>query len=155
KWRQVLESAGAAAQLMCGASVLGIGALLVLRGALTPGELVAFGLYAAGAMAPLLGLLTFWGEAQQASAALARVREVTDEPARPETAIPEREGLRGEVRADGASFAYPGTNAVLLRRASFTIRAGELVAIVGPNGSGKSTLGRLLLGLYAPTEGRI
>jgi iron complex transport system ATP-binding protein len=56
-----------------------------------------------------------------------------------------------EVRA--VSFAYRGVAA--LADASFTARAGELVALLGPNGAGKSTLLRLAAGLLAPAEGTV
>ena len=53
------------------------------------------------------------------------------------------------------SFAYPGTEAIVLDRLDLTIAPGERVALVGRNGAGKSTLARLLLGLYRPTSGSI
>jgi ATP-binding cassette subfamily B protein len=51
------------------------------------------------------------------------------------------------------SFTYPGQTEPALRDLDITLRAGEVVALVGENGSGKTTLGKLLTGLYLPTEG--
>jgi ATP-binding cassette subfamily B protein len=51
------------------------------------------------------------------------------------------------------SFTYPGQTEPALRDINLTLRAGEVVALVGENGSGKTTLGKLLTGLYLPTEG--
>jgi len=51
------------------------------------------------------------------------------------------------------SFTYPGQPEPALRDISLTLRAGEVVALVGENGSGKTTLGKLITGLYLPTEG--
>lgn len=59
-----------------------------------------------------------------------------------------------EIRFENVSFSYPGETAVL-RNISFTMRQGELIAIVGENGAGKSTLIKLLCRLYASTSGRI
>lgn len=59
------------------------------------------------------------------------------------------------VRFSGLSFAYPGTNEMVLDKLDLTIAPGERVALVGRNGAGKSTLARLLLGLYRPTSGTI
>ena len=57
------------------------------------------------------------------------------------------------VEVSGLTFGYRG--APVLRDVSFAIGAGELVALCGPNGAGKSTLLRLLLGLHAPSSGRV
>jgi ATP-binding cassette subfamily B protein len=53
------------------------------------------------------------------------------------------------------SFAYPGTQRMVLHDISIHVDAGEVVALVGPNGAGKSTLVKLLCGLYAPTSGNV
>lgn len=53
------------------------------------------------------------------------------------------------------SFAYPGSDRQVLSHLSFSIKAGERIAIVGKNGEGKTTLIKLLLGLYQPDEGEI
>ncbi len=54
-----------------------------------------------------------------------------------------------------SSFKYDGNSPTVLKDITIDIRPGQKVAIVGPTGSGKSTLGKLLLGLYLPTEGEI
>jgi ATP-binding cassette subfamily B protein len=55
----------------------------------------------------------------------------------------------------GVSFTYPGQREPALRELDLTLRAGEVIALVGENGSGKTTLGKLLTGLYLPTEGTV
>jgi ATP-binding cassette subfamily B protein len=59
------------------------------------------------------------------------------------------------VRFDHVSFAYPGTDRLVLDDVSLDLPAGTVVAIVGENGAGKTTLVKLLAKLYAPTTGRI
>jgi ATP-binding cassette subfamily B protein len=59
------------------------------------------------------------------------------------------------LRADDLSFSYPAAGRSALEHVSFTIRRGEVIAIVGQNGSGKTTLAKLLAGLYPPTDGAI
>ena len=59
----------------------------------------------------------------------------------------------GTIRLDGASFRYPNASRESLSDLSLTIRPGERIAVIGRVASGKSTLGRLLCGLYAPTDG--
>jgi ATP-binding cassette, subfamily B, bacterial len=65
-----------------------------------------------------------------------------------------RQLTRG-VRFDHVSFAYPGTERLVLEDVSLDLPAGTVVAIVGENGAGKTTLVKLLAKLYAPTRGRI
>ncbi len=59
------------------------------------------------------------------------------------------------ITFDNVSFAYPGTEKYVIKNVSFTIEAGETVAVVGLNGAGKTTLIKLLTRLYDPTEGTI
>jgi ATP-binding cassette subfamily B protein len=59
------------------------------------------------------------------------------------------------IRLESLSFAYPGTDRLVLAGVDLFLPAGAVVAIVGENGAGKSTLVKLLCKLYAPTAGRI
>src|SRR5216683_1050072 len=63
--------------------------------------------------------------------------------------------LRGEIRFEDVSFAYPGSETLALNKVSFTVSPGETLAVVGRNGAGKTTLFKLICRLYDPTEGRI
>lgn len=98
--------------------------------------------------------------AQHCRAALpgfARVLEQLDahegqrEPAHARPAPP----LTHAIRMDGVSFRYAPDDPDVLMQADLTIAAGQTTAIVGVSGAGKSTLADLLMGLLAPTSGRI
>ena len=67
--------------------------------------------------------------------------------------VPER--LERGVLFDHVSFAYPGTERLVLDDVTLDLKAGSVVAIVGENGAGKTTLVKLLCRLYQPTRGRI
>ncbi len=67
--------------------------------------------------------------------------------------VPER--LTSGVRFEKVSFAYPGTQKLVLEDVEIELRPGSVVALVGENGAGKSTLVKLLCQLYQPTRGRI
>jgi len=59
------------------------------------------------------------------------------------------------ITFENVSFSYLGSDKPVLQNVSFTISAGQRIAIVGENGAGKSTLIKLLAGLYEPTSGSI
>jgi ATP-binding cassette, subfamily B, bacterial len=70
-----------------------------------------------------------------------------------DAAAPER--LTEGIRLERVSFAYPGTDRLVLEDVDLELEAGSVVAIVGENGAGKTTLVKLLCRLYQPTRGRI
>jgi ATP-binding cassette subfamily B protein len=140
-------------------AILWIGSHDVLSGAISPGRLGQFVLYAAFAAAGLGQLSEVWGEVSAASGAAERLFEILN--VRPEIAAPASPRAlpvpaRGEVGFDAVSFAYPVRPDVkVLDAVSFTVRPGEKVAIVGPSGAGKSTIFHLLLRFYDPRSGVI
>ncbi|MBW2282698.1 MAG: ABC transporter ATP-binding protein, partial [Deltaproteobacteria bacterium] len=67
--------------------------------------------------------------------------------------VPER--LTDGIRLENVSFAYPGTDKLVLQDVSVRLPAGSVVAVVGENGAGKTTLIKLLCKLYAPSSGRV
>jgi ATP-binding cassette subfamily B protein len=140
-------------------AILWVGSHDVLSGTISPGRLGQFVLYAAFAAAGLGQLSEVWGEISAASGAAERLLEILH--VQPEIAAPAApralaEPARGDISFDHVSFAYPmrpGISAI--DDVSFTVKAGEKVAIVGPSGAGKSTLFHLLLRFYDPASGAI
>lgn len=59
------------------------------------------------------------------------------------------------IRLDDVWFTYPDQETPALRGIDLTLRQGEVVALVGGNGSGKTTLGKVITGLYLPTQGTV
>lgn len=141
------------------AGVLWIGARDVRSGALTPGTLVQFVIYAVMVAGSVGALAEIWGEVQRAAGATERLVELlgaTDAVADPARPRPLPRPVRGEVQFDDVQFNYPtrpGQRA--LNGVSLTVRPGETVALVGPSGAGKSTVLQLLLRFYDPQAGAI
>jgi ATP-binding cassette subfamily B protein len=137
--------------------VLLAGVLAVGDGGLTLGGLVAFVSYVLMLTFPLEILAWIVALASEADSAAVRVYEVFDTV----PTIEDRPGalalddVRGDIRFEGVSFTYEGSQRTVLQDIDLTVAAGEVVAVVGATGSGKSTLVTLLTRLYDPTAGRI
>ena len=129
------------------------------RGTLTVGDIAVFGAVTARLRMALSRLVVGLAALREHGLALALVREFLDLPGMtpaPSTPGPAATtpGLPGLVVED-VWFTYPDAAAPTLAGVSFTITAGEIVALVGPNGAGKTTLAKLILGMYRPDRGRI
>jgi len=139
-------------------AVLWEGGQLVLDGALTPGALVSFLLYAITVAAAVGQLASLFGSYQEALGAAARVFELLDtaptvaEPSHPRPLV---RPVRGEVALESVSFRYAPTLPNVLTGIDLRIGAGEVVALVGPSGAGKTTVASLLPRFWDVTAGRI
>jgi subfamily B ATP-binding cassette protein MsbA len=138
------------------AAVLWYGGTQVIRGAMTPGDLVAFVLYAGILIGPFGTFARIFSHIKEAQGSLQRVFDILD--TKPEVA--DRPGarplppLQGLVSMDGVSFAYD-PRAPVLTDITFTVHPGELVAVIGPTGAGKTTLINLLHRFYDPVTGAV
>jgi ATP-binding cassette subfamily B protein len=139
--------------------ILRVGAKMVLSGDMTAGALGQFVLFAVFAASGLGQLSEVWGEISQAAGSAERLTELLAiEPTikAPAAPAPLPSPPRGEVAFDQVRFAYPTRPQVsVLNGMSFSVRAGERVAIVGPSGAGKSTVFHLLLRFYDPAAGAV
>jgi subfamily B ATP-binding cassette protein MsbA len=139
-------------------AVLWQGGRLVLEGALTPGALVSFLLYAITVAAAVGSLASLFGSYQEAVGAAQRVFELLEmqptvaEPAHP---VPLPRPVRGAVGLEEVSFRYAPELPEALSEVSFTIEPGEVVALVGPSGAGKTTVASLIPRFWDVTGGRI
>jgi len=133
------------------------GVYLIHAGSLTMGGLVAATMLGGRAMGPLAQLVGLMMQYQNARTALKSLEEtMKKEPERPVgTNYLHRPEITGAIAFENVHFAYPGRSQEALRGVSFQIKPGEKVVVIGRVGSGKTTLQRLILGLYAPSQGLI
>ena len=133
------------------ALVLWVGALAVMDGRLTPGELLVFITYMKNTFRPVRDYAKYSARLAKASAAGERVIELLDmDPGLPDGSV-EARGLTGAIAARDLHFGHPGR--AVLNGVDFDIPAGQFVAITGPSGTGKSTLASLILRLADPDRG--
>ena len=136
--------------------VLWIGAVDVRTGAMSPGELVQFLIYAGIVASSVAALSELWTELQRAAGATERLIELMNaEDVISDPAVP-APATAGDVNFDKVTFNFPSRPDVpALRSVSFTLAPGETVALVGPSGAGKSTVIQLLLRFFDPSSGSI
>lgn len=137
--------------------VLAIGAYLATTGQISIGTFVTFESAFWEISYNIAHLMHFIPVAIQAAAATRHMQELLDEPPRgsDRAGAPDIPRLQDNISFDRVSFAYEGSDKLVLDNLSLKIAAGKSVAIVGPSGSGKSTLLNLILRLYVPTQGRV
>jgi ATP-binding cassette subfamily B multidrug efflux pump len=148
---------------LSGVVVLGLGGSLVVRGTITVGAFVAFGLYLGMLTWPLIALGWVVNLFQRGAASMTRLLDVLDaapeirSPAAPMPLPPAKGGRSLEFRDVGFHFPTPEGREPrwVLRHVSFTVPAGDTLAIVGATGSGKSALIDLIPRLADPQEGEI
>ncbi len=132
------------------------GGAQVINGAMTPGDLFAFVLFAGILIGPFGSIARVVSQMKEGQGALQRVFELIDTT--PEvTDSPNAcamDTMQGAIQFSHVSFAYEPQRPVLADL-SFEVHPGEMVAIVGPTGSGKSTIVNLLHRFYDPVEGRV
>jgi ATP-binding cassette, subfamily B, multidrug efflux pump len=146
---------------LSGLTVLYAGGLLVMSGAVSVGEFVAFGVYLAMLVWPMIALGWAVNLVQRGAASMGRINELFREqpaisgPVDP-VSLPPAAGARGlEFRS--VWFSYPGARerGWVLQDISFKAEAGSSLAIVGPTGAGKSTLVDLIIRTYDPDRGSV
>jgi ATP-binding cassette subfamily B protein len=136
--------------------ILAYGALLVLDGQLSLGTMLGLNAVAAGFLLPLANLVATATQLQLLTSYLERIDDVMKTPPEQDRSkVRLAPPLRGRITLEKVSFRYGPAAPLVVSDVSVDIQPGQFVAIVGRSGSGKSTLARLLVGLYAPTTGRI
>lgn len=137
-------------------AVLLVGAHLVGAGTLSLGSMLALAALATGFLEPLGILVATALQVQLLGSYLARLDDVFDTPTETEgRELRHAPRLAGAVRAEGLTFRYHSQGPPIVDGVDLAVAPGQVLAIVGRSGSGKSTLGRLLLGLYQPSAGRV
>jgi ATP-binding cassette subfamily C protein LapB len=144
-------------QQLVGAILIIVGVYLVINADISQGGMIAAYMLSSRAMAPIAQTASLMTSFYQARTSLTQLNETVAQPQerpRGKTWI-SRPTINGDIAFRNVRFSYPGAQSNALKSVSFHIRAGERVGIIGRVGSGKSTIGKLLLGLYQPSEGMI
>ncbi len=137
-------------------AIYGVGAYLTLKGASTPGSMIAASIIMGKALSPVQVGLASWKNVVEARGAWTRLEALFKDRSGGAGAKPEAMDLpapTGLLAAEQVSLAVGGK--YLLHNINFSLQPGEAMGLIGPSGAGKSTLCRLLLGVWPATSGKI
>ncbi|WNK21193.1 type I secretion system permease/ATPase [Halomonas piscis] len=149
-----LTNASKVFRMMAQSLILGLAALLVLKGELTGGMVIAGSILMGRALAPIDQMIGGWKGFVGARGAYQRLNEllsqIPDEQKRMSLPAPE-----GYLSVENVAAAPPGTRMATIRGVNFAVDKGEHIGIIGPSAAGKSTLARVLLGIWPSQVGDV
>ncbi|HML46447.1 MAG TPA: ABC transporter ATP-binding protein [Clostridia bacterium] len=137
--------------------VVVVGALFMMRGAISPADLIAYLLYVTTLLTSIRRIVEFTEQFQRGMTGVERFFQLLDAPVE----IQDRPGavelgeVKGDIVFDHVGFRYQGEKREVLQNVTLRVKAGENVALVGPSGGGKTTLCSLIPRFYDVTRGRI
>ena len=134
--------------------VLGLGALLVIEGKMSPGMMIAGSILLGKATGPIDQLIGVWKQWSGVKSAYDRLNELlANNP--PRVAGMDLPKPKGAVSVEAVMAAPPGSKVPVLKGLSFALAPGDVLGVIGPSGSGKSTLARLLVGVWPAAQGTV
>jgi ATP-binding cassette subfamily B protein len=146
-------------QTLITVGLLWFGVWQVIHDELTIGQLIAFNMLLGNVIAPFNRLTMLWNELQEVLIAVERIEDVIDSPLEEDLQNSSRQSLpplMGHIRFENVTFRYQAQSEInTLENISFEVFPGQMVALVGRSGSGKTTIAKMILGFYAPVEGKV
>ncbi|MDQ1829527.1 type I secretion system permease/ATPase [Massilia scottii] len=134
--------------------ILGLGALLVIEGKLTPGMMIAASILVGRAMQPVQQVIGVWKSFAGVRSSYERLETLLEEneERKENMSLPKP---TGHLQIDNITAGPPGAATPVLKSVSFGVEPGDVLAVIGPSGSGKSTLARLLVGVWPAVIGKV
>ena len=133
---------------------LGMGALLVIDGQLSPGAMIAANVLTTRALAPIDMMVGVWRGFISAREAFARLETLLGKYPQRDVAL-KRVAPKGVLALRNVVASAPGRNSPILKGVSLDASPGTVTVILGPSGSGKSTLARVIMGIWTDVRGDV
>ena len=153
--RSISGSASNFLSQLSGLLVIWAGAVLVLQGKLTIGQLIAFRILSGYVTGPILRLTTMWQNFQETSLSLERISDIIDNPQEIEIIgkdLPPMPPLEGKIEFNNINFRFSDSSPLILKNINFDIKPGCFIGVAGESGSGKSTLLKLINQILIPVS---
>lgn len=134
--------------------ILGVAALLVIKGQVTAGMMIAASILLGRAIAPVQQIIGVWKQWSGVVSAYKRLNDllVNNPPREAGMSLP---APKGQLGVEAITAAPPGGQVAILKNVSFSLNPGDIMGLIGPSGSGKSTLARLLVGVWPAAMGKV
>jgi ATP-binding cassette subfamily C protein LapB len=136
-------------------SIVSCGAMIVMTGHLSIGELACCSLLSGRLTQPVLRGIGTWTEIQNIQLALERTAkfdDLTPVDAQEDSTVVT---VRGAIKLENVAFSYKGEDRSFLHDLTLDIQPGEFIGVRGEDGSGRSTLARLIIGALPPQQGTV
>ncbi len=134
--------------------ILGLGALLVIKGSLSPGSMIAASILMGRILSPIEQAIANWKNLVSARAAYGRLEKLLQAFPEPAVQMPLPAPV-GRLSLEMVSASAPNSQPLILKGINLEIGAGEIIGIIGPSASGKSTLARLMIGVWPALAGKV
>jgi ATP-binding cassette subfamily C exporter for protease/lipase len=150
----VISSVSKTLRLCLQSLVLGLGALLVIKGDMTAGMMIAGSILMGRVLSPIDQLIAVWKQWSGAKLAYRRLDALLQAypPGNDAMALPPP---KGQITFEQVSAGPPGQRTATLHMVNFNLGAGEVMGVLGASGSGKSTLARVLVGVWPALGGTV
>lgn len=150
----LMTSSAKMVRMLLQIAIMGVGVILVLKGQMGPGMMIAASILLGRAAAPVEQSIAGWRNFLKARDARKNLNELLGqiEEEKDLMQLPEPEG---HLSVEGATIVLPGHQDPLVMDVNFELRPGDRLGLIGPSGAGKTTLARALVGLQPLTRGYV
>ncbi len=151
KINHILGAAGQSFGALMQVIIFGAGAALVVAHKADPGVIIAASIIMGQALAPVNQGIAAWKQTSDARTAYDNLKKLL-KASEHERSI-ELQSLNADLRLENVSLEIGAVQ--VLNSIDFALNPGEIMGLVGPNGAGKTSLCRMILGMWAPTQGKV
>ncbi len=149
-----LASIGKVVRMILQSTTLGVAAYLVLQGDLSGGSIFAANVVSGRALAPIDSVIGQWKNFMAARQARTRLFDIVSKLPSARSTVQLPPPMR-TLAVEGATVSTPAGDRMIVNNISFSVSAGDALAVIGPSGAGKSTLARAIVGAARTVRGTI